>query len=202
MSVLLASGCYRTLSQPATLWTGQHRQPPRKPNEKWKRGSTKLGSVTTPIEMIRKRLSGWVAGWLIRDAFEKRFKPLAKAFESFRETLVFTGTEAIATSPCVGLILRFSDLKKAAELTKGKPDEVEPDGQPNARNIPTGTLQFNIWYHLGLAQYLTGRNKDALHSYLECLKVSKNPDALVATTHWLYMTLRRLNRPQRGGQNS
>jgi tetratricopeptide (TPR) repeat protein len=90
--------------------------------------------------------------------------------------------------------LAISDLKKAAALTKGKPDEVEPDGQPNARNIPTGTLQFNIWYHLGLAEYLTGQNKDALNSYRECLKVSKNPDALVATTHWLYMTLRRLNR--------
>src|SRR5688500_12103336 len=74
--------------------------------------------------------------------------------------------------------LAIDDLKKAAALTKGKPDEVEPDGQPNARNIPTGTLQFNIWYHLGLAQYLTGQNKDALNSYRECLKVSKNPDAL------------------------
>ncbi len=89
----------------------------------------------------------------------------------------------------------ISDLKKAAVLTADKPDEVEPDGQPNARNTPTGTLQFNIWYHLGLAQYLKCQNKDALKSYRECLKVSKNPDALVATTHWLYMTLRRLNRP-------
>ncbi|MGI8733342.1 MAG: hypothetical protein ACR2LM_08580 [Pyrinomonadaceae bacterium] len=90
--------------------------------------------------------------------------------------------------------LAIADFKKAANLVKGKPDEVEPDGQPNARNIPTGTLQFNIWYHLGLAQYLTDRNKEALSSYRECLKVSKNPDSIVATTHWLYMTLRRLNR--------
>ncbi len=89
----------------------------------------------------------------------------------------------------------IDDLSKAAKLIKGKPDEVEPDGQPNARNIPTSTLQFNIWYHLGLAQYLTGKNKQALNSYRECLKVSKNPDAVAATSHWLYMTLRRLNRP-------
>ncbi|MEK6282994.1 MAG: hypothetical protein AABN95_21765 [Acidobacteriota bacterium] len=90
--------------------------------------------------------------------------------------------------------LAIKDLKKAAALIKGKRDEVEPDGQPNARNIPTSTLQFNIWYHLGLAQYLTQQNQQALKSYRECLKVSKTPDALVATTHWLYMTLRRLNR--------
>jgi tetratricopeptide (TPR) repeat protein len=90
--------------------------------------------------------------------------------------------------------LAIADFQKAVRLTKGLPDEIEPDGQPNARNIPTGTLQFNIWYHLGLAQYLTGQNTAALKSYRECLKVSHNPDSIVATTHWLYMTLRRLNR--------
>lgn len=88
----------------------------------------------------------------------------------------------------------IEDLKKASQLVKGKPDEIEPDGQPNERNIPTSTLQFNIWYHLGLAYYLTGENQKALDAYRECLKVSKSPDRLVATTHWLYMTLRRLNR--------
>jgi tetratricopeptide (TPR) repeat protein len=92
--------------------------------------------------------------------------------------------------------LAIADFQKAAGLIKGLPDEVEADGQPNPCNIPTSTLQFNIWYHLGLAQYLTGQNKAALNSYRECLKVSKNPDSLVATTHWLYMTLRRLNRPR------
>lgn len=90
--------------------------------------------------------------------------------------------------------LAIADLKKAAELIKGRPDEIEPDGQPNPRNIPTSTLQFNIWYHLGLAYYLTGQNQKALDAYGECLKVSQSPDRLVSTTHWLYMTLRRLNR--------
>src|SRR5688572_2406440 len=90
--------------------------------------------------------------------------------------------------------LAIKDFKRAASLVKGKPDELEPDGQPNARNIPTSTLQFNIWYHLGLAYYLTGQNQRALDAYRECLKVSKSPDRLVSTTHWLYMTLRRLNR--------
>ena len=90
--------------------------------------------------------------------------------------------------------LAIDDFEKAAKRIKGRPDEVEPDGQPNVRNMPTSTLQFNIWYHLGLAYYLTGQNERALNSYRECLEVSKNPDALVATSHWLYMTLRRMNR--------
>lgn len=86
------------------------------------------------------------------------------------------------------------DLEAAAKLIKGKPDEIEPDGLPNARNIPTSTLQSNIWYHLGLAYYLKGDFKNALKAYKEAAKVSKNPDMLVATTHWHYMTLRRLGK--------
>ncbi|HSE16605.1 MAG TPA: tetratricopeptide repeat protein [Pyrinomonadaceae bacterium] len=88
----------------------------------------------------------------------------------------------------------IADLEQAAKLIKGKPDEIEPDGQPNARNIPTSTLQSNIWYHLGLAYYLKGDFEHALAAYREAEKVSKNPDMLVATTHWLYMTLRRMGR--------
>ena len=88
----------------------------------------------------------------------------------------------------------IADLEQAAKLIKGKPDEIEPDGLPNARNIPTSTLQSNIWYHLGLAYYLKGDFERALASYREAEKVSQNPDMLVATTHWLYMTLRRLGR--------
>jgi tetratricopeptide (TPR) repeat protein len=86
------------------------------------------------------------------------------------------------------------DFEKAAKLVKGKPDEIEPDGLPNPRNIPTSTLQSNIFYHLGLAYYLKGNFKKALKAYRSSEKVSKNADMLVATTHWLYMTLRRLGR--------
>lgn len=90
--------------------------------------------------------------------------------------------------------LAIADLNRAAKLIKGKPDQVEPDGLPNARNTPTSTLQSNIWYHLGLAHYLKGDFKSALKAYREADKVSSNPDMQVATTHWLYMTLRRLGR--------
>src|SRR6185503_13686789 len=90
--------------------------------------------------------------------------------------------------------LAIADLNHAVKLIKGKPDQIEPDGLPNARNIPTSTLQSNIWYHLGLAHYLKGDFGSARKAYREAEKVSKNPDMLVATTHWLYMTLRRLGR--------
>lgn len=86
------------------------------------------------------------------------------------------------------------DFKKATRLIKGKPDETEPDGLPNAKNIPTSTLQSNIWYHLGLAYYLNGEYKKAVKAYRECLVVSKNPDMYVATANWIYITLLKLKR--------
>jgi pimeloyl-ACP methyl ester carboxylesterase/tetratricopeptide (TPR) repeat protein len=90
--------------------------------------------------------------------------------------------------------LAVSDLEQAADLMAKRDDEIEPDGLPNPRNIPTSTLKFNIWYHLGLAHYLQGDFAEARRAYLECLKVSTNPDMRCATSHWLYMTLRRLGR--------
>lgn len=86
------------------------------------------------------------------------------------------------------------DFETAAKLVKGKPDEIEPDGLPNARNIPTSTLQSNIFYHLGLAYYVKGDFKNALKAYRNAEKVSTNPDMTVATKHWLYMTLRRMGK--------
>jgi tetratricopeptide (TPR) repeat protein len=91
--------------------------------------------------------------------------------------------------------LAEADLARAAELVRGRPDEVEPDGLPNERGTPTSTLQSNVWYHLGLVRYLRGDFEGALAAYRECLAVSNNPDMLVATSHWLYMTLRRLAPP-------
>lgn len=87
-----------------------------------------------------------------------------------------------------------ADLSKAASLVANRPDEVEPDGQPNAKNIPTSTLKTNIYYHLGLAHYLKGDFGAAADAYRLCMEHSKNPDMQVATAHWQYMTLRRLGR--------
>jgi len=86
------------------------------------------------------------------------------------------------------------DLSRAAELARNQPDEIEPDGAPNAAGIPRSTTKSNIWYHLGLAHYLKGDFENARSVYQECLTFSTNDDMLCATTHWLYMTLRRLGR--------
>lgn len=89
-----------------------------------------------------------------------------------------------------------ADFEKAAELIAGKPDEIEPDGAPNAAGIPRTTLAYNIWYHLGLSHYLQGNYEQALDAYEELLKTSAadNDDSVVAVTDWMWMSLMRLGR--------
>lgn len=89
----------------------------------------------------------------------------------------------------------IADLERAATLIKGKSDEIELDGMPNARNIPLTTTAFNVWYHRGLAHYLQGNFVAALSAYRKTMTFAKRyDDNIVATTDWMYMTLRKLGR--------
>jgi tetratricopeptide (TPR) repeat protein len=68
------------------------------------------------------------------------------------------------------------------------------NGAPNPAGKPRSTLQFNIWYHLALSHYLQGNYAKAYDAWVECMKVSKNDDSIVATSDWMWMSLMRLNR--------
>lgn len=84
----------------------------------------------------------------------------------------------------------IADLEKAAELVQGKNDEVEPDGQPNEANIPTSTLQTNIYYHLGLAWFYKKEIEKATQAFAKCLELSQNNDMYVASANWLHLMYR------------
>ena len=93
--------------------------------------------------------------------------------------------------------LAEADLARASELVRERAieDELEPDGKPNAHGVPRSTTNSNIEYHLALALYLQGRFDESLAAWERCLVWSRvNDDMLVATTHWLTMTQRRLGR--------
>lgn len=84
------------------------------------------------------------------------------------------------------------DLEKAANLIKGKPDIIEPDGVPNIRNTPISTLNSNIWYHLGLSYYLKDDMPRALLAFEQSMDETSNPDKQVSSGNWLYMIHRRM----------
>jgi tetratricopeptide (TPR) repeat protein len=88
----------------------------------------------------------------------------------------------------------IADLDRAAILVEGVADEPEPDGMPNAQNVPRSTTNSNIFYHLGLAHSLRGDLEPALAAYRRCLEFCANDDMLCATSYWLYLTLARLGR--------
>jgi len=90
----------------------------------------------------------------------------------------------------------IQDLEQAAELIEGTDNEVEPDGLPNALNIPVSSLHGNIWYHLGLAYYLKQDWDNAYRAYKNGFDSSRNDDNRVSTTHWLYMILQRKGDPE------
>lgn len=98
-----------------------------------------------------------------------------------------------------------TDLERAAELIRsdlmradpgrGLADIVEQDGLPNARNIPLTTLGFNVWYHLGLARYLTGGYAESVAAFDEAARLSRGfDDNRAATTYWMYLAMRRQGR--------
>lgn len=86
----------------------------------------------------------------------------------------------------------IADLDRAVDLIEGTSNTIEPDGMPNAQNIPISTLHGNIYYHKGLAHYLKGDFHNAREAYNQCLALRTNDDNTVSATHWLYMIHRRM----------
>jgi hypothetical protein len=91
----------------------------------------------------------------------------------------------------------IADLEKAVSLIQGTADQIEPDGMPNAQNIPLSSLHSNVWYHLGLAYYLSQNYEEAYIAYLKCRESGDNYDNIVSSTHWLYLIQLRLGNSER-----
>lgn len=86
----------------------------------------------------------------------------------------------------------IADLTAAAALVAGQAPAPEYPPGSAQEGVPTYTLQFSIWYHLGLAHYLAGDFASAASAYAACHAFAQTDETLVAVTHWRYMTLRRL----------
>ena len=94
----------------------------------------------------------------------------------------------------------ITDLQLAAMLVEDKADQVEPDGQPNAAGVPLSTLQGNIYYHLGLAYFLRQEFARAITQWQRARELARNDDTRAAISYWLYLTFRRMGRPQEAAE--
>ena len=94
----------------------------------------------------------------------------------------------------------ISDLEFASQLMKSQPNQIEPDGLPNKKNIPLTTTYGNIWYHLGLAHYLKQNWTEALAAFQNGYDLGGNDDNLVSTGHWIFMILSLMREPEKAIQ--
>ncbi len=94
----------------------------------------------------------------------------------------------------------IKDFEQAAMLMRNMPDQVEPDGLPNELNQPTSTLKSNVWYHLGLVNYVQANYPAAIKSYEHALALDLSEDMRIATLYWYYMALKRNGNDERAGE--
>lgn len=87
------------------------------------------------------------------------------------------------------------DLQHAVKLMLSRGDEAEYDGLSTKLNLPTTTLKFNVWYHLGIAYYCKGELPAALRAFQDALRYTRNfDDNTVAARNWMFLTLMRMHR--------
>lgn len=88
----------------------------------------------------------------------------------------------------------ITDFNKAADLSRDRLIETEPDAIPNKLDLPLTNLRFNIYYHLGVAWYLKGDDAKAIDAFKLSQPYAINPDLTVAASFWLYHSLLRLGK--------
>ncbi|MFP4095124.1 MAG: tetratricopeptide repeat protein [Cyclobacteriaceae bacterium] len=125
-----------------------------------------------------------------RDAISTYTKGLA-AFPDSPELYRHRGHRYISTRQFDKAI---DDLLRSAELMNPETINEEPNGIPIPlpEDDQPSSLQFNVYYHLGLAFYLQGEYGKAAQAYEKCLKTCRTDDEIAATADWLYMSYRRL----------
>ncbi|CAN5314744.1 hypothetical protein BH23BAC3_BH23BAC3_21610 [soil metagenome] len=92
------------------------------------------------------------------------------------------------------------DFEIAVLLMRNMDDQIEPDGLPNELNQPTSTLKSNVWYHLGLANYVQEKYDVAIDAYENALELDLTEDMRIATLYWYYMALKRNGNDEKAGK--
>ena len=158
----------RDLSEARSLWSAE----PKEANAIWVgRRLGYLGRYSEAIEWFTARLQEYPDSYrLLRHRGHRHI--------SLRE---FAHAEA--------------DLTRAWALARDHANQIEPDGAPNAFNIPRSTDHGNILYHLALAIHLQGRWEESAKAWTACQEAATNDDSRASALNWRYQALMRAGRP-------
>ena len=118
--------------------------------------------------------------------FNKGLERYPDSFELYRQR----GHRYISTRSFTEAL---ADLQRAALLIQGMSLWIEPDGAGNELPVPPASIQFNVYYHLGLAHYLLRNWEQATDAFGLCRQwiIDNDYNNLTACLDWHYMTLRR-----------
>lgn len=93
---------------------------------------------------------------------------------------------AISLAPFDGILYRH---RAHRFLSQWRFEDARADFVIASRLIPEN---WDVWYHLGLSNFLLGDYKKAAAAYQRCLELSTKEDELIAVCDWYYMTELRL----------
>ena len=97
---------------------------------------------------------------------------------------------AIALDPFNGVLYRH---RAHRFLSQWRFEDARADFTLAARLLPEGHPEtWNVYYHLGLANFLLGDYQKAAKAYQHCLELSHTDDEIIAVCDWYYMTELRL----------
>ncbi len=136
----------------------------------------------------------WFGRWTAYTGnYKEAIKIFTKGIEQFADDARFLRHRAHRYISIRKFDLAIKDLELASKLIENKEDIVEPDGMPNAMNMPISSLHSNIRYHLGLAYYLNNQMDKAFEVFKKDVELASNDDKIVSSSHWLYMISRLRN---------
>ena len=132
--------------------------------------------------------------WLLRD-LEASLEIFDKGTESCPESYELYWYKTLLKTTMRDLTGAIADAERAVVLIKGKPDhglDMRVFMHPDPRRYYPSTIHYMIWYHLGMAYYLSGDLEKAKQAYIECGSFIYGNDSLVSRSCWFYPVLREL----------
>ncbi len=99
-------------------------------------------------------------------------------------------SKAISLEPFCGIYYRH---RAHRHLSCWEFEHARADFVLASRIIPDN---WDVWYHLGLSNFLLGDYEKAYEAYKICYAMSKDEGKLIAISDWMYMTLKRLGKEE------
>ena len=107
-----------------------------------------------------------------------------QAVRAYREEIA-TFTRGIALAPNNPVLYRWRGHRY---ISTGQFDKALVDLKKGNK---LDTMNYDIWYHLGVARFARGEFAKAADAFAHCQRLAPNPNETAGATDWLWMSLSR-----------